>query len=94
MAKKRNYSTKPKNNNQLQQQMDKYINLAKDAASSGDRIAAERYYQHADHYYRVAMEKRVQQQPRALHPQQTPGEPQPQTNTLQQQQEEDAAVTA
>ena len=60
-TKRRNHSGKPKNGNQLQQQVDKYINLAQDAASSGDRVAAERYYQHADHFYRVAMEKRAQQ---------------------------------
>jgi hypothetical protein len=60
-TKRRSNSGKPKNGNQLQQQVDKYINLAQDAASSGDRVAAERYYQHADHFYRVAMEKRDQQ---------------------------------
>ncbi len=32
---------------------DKYMALARDANSSGDRIAAENYYQHAEHYYRV-----------------------------------------
>jgi hypothetical protein len=32
---------------------EKYIQLARDAQSSGDPIAAENYYQHAEHYYRV-----------------------------------------
>ncbi len=32
---------------------EKYIGLARDALSSGDRISAETYYQHAEHYYRV-----------------------------------------
>ena len=32
---------------------DKYLALARDAGSSGDRIAAENYYQHAEHYYRL-----------------------------------------
>lgn len=32
---------------------EKYISLARDAASSGDRVAAETYYQHAEHYYRI-----------------------------------------
>jgi len=27
--------------------------LARDAHSAGDRIAAENYYQHAEHYYRI-----------------------------------------
>ncbi len=32
---------------------DKYLALARDAGSSGDRISAESYYQHAEHYYRL-----------------------------------------
>lgn len=36
-----------------QQVLDKYLTLARDATSSGDRIAAEGYYQHAEHYFRV-----------------------------------------
>ncbi|MEQ9448021.1 MAG: DUF4167 domain-containing protein [Rhodospirillaceae bacterium] len=32
---------------------EKYLGLARDAASSGDRIAAENYYQHAEHYFRL-----------------------------------------
>lgn len=35
------------------QLMDKYLALARDASSSGDRVLAEHYFQHADHYYRV-----------------------------------------
>ncbi|HEY0121994.1 MAG TPA: DUF4167 domain-containing protein [Rhizobium sp.] len=34
---------------------EKYQQLARDAASSSDRVAAENYYQHAEHYYRVLM---------------------------------------
>ena len=34
---------------------EKYIALGNDASMSGDRIKAEAYYQHADHYYRVFM---------------------------------------
>jgi hypothetical protein len=29
------------------------VTLAREAASSGDRIAAENFYQHAEHYFRV-----------------------------------------
>ena len=36
-----------------QQVLDKYLTLARDATSSGDRIAAEGYFQHAEHYHRV-----------------------------------------
>ena len=31
---------------------EKYLQLARDARSSGDPVAAENYYQHAEHYYR------------------------------------------
>ena len=33
---------------------EKYMALARDATSSGDRISAEYFYQYADHYYRIA----------------------------------------
>ena len=32
---------------------DKYAQLARDAQSSGDPVAAENYFQHAEHYYRM-----------------------------------------
>jgi hypothetical protein len=32
---------------------EKYLQLARDAQSSGDRVAAENYFQHAEHYYRI-----------------------------------------
>ena len=32
---------------------EKYLTLARDATSSGDRIAAENYFQHAEHYFRI-----------------------------------------
>lgn len=32
---------------------EKYLNLARDAMASGDRVASENFLQHADHYYRV-----------------------------------------
>lgn len=35
------------------QVMEKYLTLARDASASGDRIAAENFYQHAEHYYRI-----------------------------------------
>jgi hypothetical protein len=35
------------------QVLEKYLAMARDAASAGDRIAAENYYQHAEHYYRI-----------------------------------------
>ena len=32
---------------------EKYLQLARDAQSAGDRVAAENYFQHAEHYYRI-----------------------------------------
>ena len=32
---------------------EKYLTLARDATTAGDRIMAENYFQHAEHYYRV-----------------------------------------
>lgn len=36
-----------------QQVLDKYLILARDASSAGDRIAAESYFQYAEHYFRL-----------------------------------------
>jgi hypothetical protein len=41
-----------------QQVYDKYLALARDALSAGDRMAAENYSQHADHYYRIIQANR------------------------------------
>lgn len=43
---------------------DKYMQLARDASSSGDRVMAENYFQHAEHYLRIvqsAQAKREEQ---------------------------------
>ena len=45
---------------------EKYIQLARDAQTSGDHVAAENYYQHAEHYFRLiaaAQEQFRQQNP-------------------------------
>jgi uncharacterized protein DUF4167 len=54
---------------------EKYLQLARDARSSGDPVAAENYYQHAEHYFRLiaaAQEQFRQSQPQ--HQQQRPDE--------------------
>ncbi|MBX7146166.1 MAG: DUF4167 domain-containing protein [Alphaproteobacteria bacterium] len=33
--------------------LEKYLSLARDSTSTGDRITAENYLQHAEHYYRT-----------------------------------------
>ncbi len=38
------------------QNLDKFLGLAKDSVAAGDRVTAENYYQHADHYFRVVQE--------------------------------------
>ena len=55
---KRNNNYVPKNRNKgnITQQYNKYLKLAKDTFSSGDRIQAEYYYQFTDHYYRLMLE--------------------------------------
>ena len=39
---------------------EKYGQLARDAQSSGDRVAAENYLQHAEHYYRIVAAAQAQ----------------------------------
>ena len=36
-----------------QQVLEKYLALARDAASAGEHITAEGYFQYAEHYYRI-----------------------------------------
>jgi hypothetical protein len=36
-----------------QQLFEKYLQLGRDATSAGDRVLAESYFQHAEHYFRV-----------------------------------------
>ena len=53
---------------------EKYLQLARDAQSSGDPVTAESYLQHAEHYFRlIAMAQQAQQQSVAGY-QRQPGE--------------------
>ena len=51
-----NFSSKSRNKGNVTQQYNKYLKLAKDTFSAGDRIQAEYYYQFTDHYYRLMQE--------------------------------------
>ena len=51
-----NYSSKGRNKGNVTQLYNKYLKLAKDTFSAGDRIQAEYYYQFTDHYYRLMQE--------------------------------------
>ena len=46
-----------------QQLFEKYLQLGRDATSSGDRVMAEGFFQHAEHYFRIlnAMNQAAQQ---------------------------------
>jgi Domain of unknown function (DUF4167) len=68
---------------------EKYLQLARDANSGGDRVMAENYLQHAEHYYRImtaqqAQLAQYQAQQAAQNPNRQPGQegqppvPQPQ----------------
>lgn len=47
-----------------QQLFEKYLQLGRDATGAGDRVMAESYFQHAEHYFRIlnAMNQQQQQQ--------------------------------
>jgi hypothetical protein len=72
------------------QVLEKYLALARDATAAGDRVAAENFYQHAEHYFRVInanndghrqqggqQPHNNQQQPQQQNYQQNPNQPQP-----------------
>ena len=50
-----------------QQLFEKYLQLGRDATGAGDRVMAESYFQHAEHYFRIlnAMSQAQQQQHQA-----------------------------
>ena len=48
-----------KNNENASKLTEKYNDLAREALSNDDKILAENYYQHADHFVRVLNEKEV-----------------------------------
>ena len=41
---------------------ERYVALAREAATADDRVAAENFYQHAEHYFRIANAHRSDQQ--------------------------------
>src|SRR5579863_6114082 len=60
---------------------EKYLQLARDANSSGDRVMAENYLQHAEHYFRIMAAQQAQQaqyqaQQAAQNPGRQPGDQQ------------------
>lgn len=66
-----------------QQLFEKYLQLGRDATSGGDRVMAESYFQHAEHYFRIlnamnqaAAQHQQTQQQRRFQEQGGEGEPQ------------------
>lgn len=63
---------------------EKYLTLARDASSAGDRIAAEAYYQHAEHYFRILNDstdpQRRQEAPQAQQQRAADGEAESEAN--------------
>ena len=47
---------------------ERYVALAREASTSGDRVAAENLYQHAEHYFRVMNAAPEGHQHHATHP--------------------------
>ena len=44
---------------------EKYLALARDASSAGDRVASENYLQHAEHYFRILAVQREEAEARS-----------------------------
>jgi hypothetical protein len=62
---------------------ERYLQLARDAASSGDRVLGENYLQHADHYFRMV---------RAMQPAQPAPQPTERLNADGEMEEEDTSA--
>jgi|TARA_B100000035_G_scaffold292984_1_gene282061 hypothetical protein len=54
------HSGAPKSRGHIARALERYINLAQDAHSNGDRIVAENFYQYAEHYQRLLNENKAE----------------------------------
>lgn len=59
------------------QVFEKYLTLARDASTAGDRVLAESLFQHADHYFRIYSAFNEENEARKNAPQQDTGQQQP-----------------
>ena len=73
-----------------QQLFEKYLQLGRDATSSGDRVMAEGYFQHAEHYFRIinAINQAAQQNQQHQQPNGQGAPPQPQQHNGPRTQDE------
>jgi Domain of unknown function (DUF4167) len=49
----------PQGSHNARRNYDRYMALAQAELQAGDRIAAENYYQHAEHYFRMSSDRRA-----------------------------------
>lgn len=67
-----------------QQVLDRYLALGRDAYSAGDPIAAEAFYQHAEHYHRMLRAEAGDDRGPRPRSEATPESPQPDDNAADQ----------
>ena len=67
-----------------QQVLDRYLALGRDAYSAGDPIAAEAFYQHAEHYHRMLRAEAGDDRGQRPRPEANPDAPQPEENAVDQ----------
>jgi Domain of unknown function (DUF4167) len=77
---------------------EKYLQLARDANSGGDRVMAENYLQHAEHYFRIMAAQQAQlaqhqAQQAAQNANRQPGDQQPQPGGQPQPQSSGASFS-
>jgi hypothetical protein len=75
-----------------QQLFEKYLQLGRDATGSGDRVMAESYFQHAEHYFRILNAINQAQQQNQPHGQN--GAPNGQGHQNGQRRPNDSAISA
>ena len=46
-----------RNNQNASKMIEKYNNLGREALATGDKVASENFYQHADHFLRISLEQ-------------------------------------
>jgi Domain of unknown function (DUF4167) len=66
------------------QVFERYVALAREAAASGDRIAAENFYQHAEHYFRIMNANGEGQQQMMAGRPTTPADAEPEQSEMEQ----------
>ncbi|MCE2563865.1 DUF4167 domain-containing protein [Komagataeibacter sp. FNDCF1] len=82
-----------------QQLFEKYLQLGRDASSTGDRVMAEAYFQHAEHYFRIlnamtqAAQQSQQERMNSRQPRPMPDNRQP-TDTVMDEAGEQPAIAA